>query len=216
MDVTLSPVGRLQGRLAVPGDKSVSHRALILAAMATGRSVIRGAAPGADVASTAASLARLGADLPAAAVSGLPRLLSVDGSGWQVAQEAHLDTGNSGTTMRLLTGALAGRPGRFVLSGDASLSTRPMERVASPLRRMGASVSLAAGGRPPIQVERMENPARRVHDARRAGASTHRRGCAPHPGSAHGPRRTRMRTHQGSSARLAGRAYDTERVLTRT
>ncbi len=146
MDVTFSPVDRLQGDLAVPGDKSVSHRALILAAMAAGRCVVRGAAPGADVASTAASLARLGVDLPAGPV---PRLLSVEGPGWQVAQKADLDAGNSGTTMRLLTGALAGRPGRFVLSGDASLSTR----VASPLRRMGASVSLSGAGRPPIHVE---------------------------------------------------------------
>lgn len=150
MDVTLSPVDRLQGTLAVPGDKSVSHRALIFAAMATGRSVIRGAATGADVASTAAALHRLGLDVPAGAV---PAELSIEGLGWQVGPEANLDAGNSGTTMRLLTGALAGRPGRFVLSGDASLSTRPMERVASPLRRMGASVSLAEGGRPPIEVD---------------------------------------------------------------
>ncbi|MEA2566318.1 MAG: 3-phosphoshikimate 1-carboxyvinyltransferase [Actinomycetota bacterium] len=150
MDVTLSRVDRLQGNLAVPGDKSVSHRALIFAAMAAGRSIVRGAAHGADVASTAASLARLGLDVPAGPV---PRLLSVEGLGWQVAREADLDAGNSGTTMRLLTGALAGRPGRFVLSGDASLSSRPMERVASPLRRMGASLSLAEGGRPPIRVE---------------------------------------------------------------
>src|SRR2546425_10074096 len=147
MDVTFSPVDRLQGNLAVPGAKSVSPRALIPAAMAGGRSVVRGAAPGADVASTAASLARLGVDLPAGPV---PRLLSVEGSGWQVAREADLDAGNSGTTMRLLTGALAGRPGHFVLSGDASLSTRPMERLASPLRRMGASVSLSGAGRPPM------------------------------------------------------------------
>jgi 3-phosphoshikimate 1-carboxyvinyltransferase len=150
MDVTLSRVDRLEGTLAVPGDKSVSHRALIFAAMAAGRSVVRGAAHGADVASTAASLARLGLDVPAGPV---PRLLSIEGLGWQVAREADLDAGNSGTTMRLLTGALAGRPGRFVLSGDASLSSRPMERVASPLRRMGASVALADGGRPPIEVE---------------------------------------------------------------
>jgi 3-phosphoshikimate 1-carboxyvinyltransferase len=150
MDVTLSRVDRLEGNLAVPGDKSVSHRALIFAAMAAGRSVIRGAAHGADVASTAASLARLGLEVPDGPV---PRLLSVEGLGWQVAPQADLDAGNSGTTMRLLTGALAGRPGRFVLSGDASLSSRPMERVASPLRRMGASVSLAEGGRPPIKVE---------------------------------------------------------------
>ncbi len=150
MEVTVAPVERLRGNLAVPGDKSVSHRALIFAAMASGRSVVRGAAPGADVASTKDSLARLGLDVPPGPV---PPVLAVEGLGWQVAAAADLDAGNSGTTMRLLTGALAGRPGRFVLSGDASLSSRPMERVASPLRRMGASVSLAERGRPPIVVE---------------------------------------------------------------
>src|SRR5437879_5210174 len=150
MDVTFSPVDRLQGDLAVPGDKSVAHPAQTLAAIAAIRLLVRGARPGADVAPTARSLPRLGVDLP---TGPLPRLLSVEGPGWRVAQEADLDAGNSGTTMRLLTGALAGRPGHFVLSGDASLSTRPMERVASPLRRMGASVSLAGAGRPPIHVE---------------------------------------------------------------
>src|SRR3979490_264114 len=136
MDVTLSRGDGLEGPLAVPGDKSVSHRALIFAAMAARRAVVRGAAHGADVASTAASLARLGLDVPAGPV---PRLLSVEGLGWQVGREADLDAGNSGTRLRPLTGALARGPGRFVLSGDASLSSRPMERVASPPRRMGAS-----------------------------------------------------------------------------
>lgn len=150
MDVTVAPVERLRGTLAVPGDKSVSHRALILAAMASGRSVVRGAAPGADVASTKDALGRLGLDV---APGPVPPVLAIQGMGWNVAPRADLDAGNSGTTMRLLTGALAGRPGRFVLSGDASLSSRPMERVASPLRRMGASVTLGANGRPPVNVE---------------------------------------------------------------
>src|SRR2546421_1327644 len=147
MDVTVAPVQRLRGAIAVPGDKSVSHRALILAAMAGGRCVIRGSAPGADVASTMGSLRRLGLEAPAGPV---PRVLEVEGLGWEVVQEASLDAGNSGTTMRLLTGALAGRAGVYRLSGDASLSARPMERVAGPLRRMGASVDLTDGGRPPI------------------------------------------------------------------
>src|SRR5260370_40948427 len=98
MDVTFSPVDRLQGDLAVPGDKSVSHRALILAAMAAGRCVVRGAAPGADVASTAASLARLGGDLPPGPV---PRLLSVGGPGRPVAPGAGLEGGKSGATKRV-------------------------------------------------------------------------------------------------------------------
>src|SRR5438270_5457549 len=147
MDVTVAPVQRLRGAIAVPGDKSVSHRALILAAMAGGRCVIRGAAPGADVASTLDSLRRLGREAPRGAV---PPVLEVEGLGWEVAQEASLEARNSGTTMRLLAGALAGRTGTFRLSGDASRSARPMERVARPLRQMGASVELTDGGRPPI------------------------------------------------------------------
>jgi len=82
----------------------------------------------------------------------LPPVLEVDGLGWEVASEADLDAGNSGTTMRLLAGALAGRSGKYRLSGDASLSARPMERVAVPLRAMGAGVDLGEGGRPPIVV----------------------------------------------------------------
>src|SRR5260370_35027264 len=121
LDVAFSPGDRLQGDLAVPGDKSVSHRALIRAARAAGRCVVRGAAPGADVASTAASLARLGVDLPPGPV---PRLLSVEGPGGQVAQEADLDAGNSGTTVRLLTVALGGSPGPFVRPGGATRATR--------------------------------------------------------------------------------------------
>jgi 3-phosphoshikimate 1-carboxyvinyltransferase len=150
VDVTVGRVEHLRGTLAVPGDKSVSHRGLILAAMAGGRCSIRGAAPGADVASTAECLRRLGLPL---ALGPVPPLLEVDGIGWQVRPSASLDAGNSGTTMRLLAGALAGRPGTYEISGDASLSARPMERVAVPLRAMGAGVTLGPGGRPPMRID---------------------------------------------------------------
>ncbi|MGI0151525.1 MAG: 3-phosphoshikimate 1-carboxyvinyltransferase, partial [Thermoplasmata archaeon] len=149
MDVIIRPAERLHGTVEVPGDKSVSHRALILAAMAAGTSTIRGIATGADVASTRDCLARLGLAVPDGL---LPPVLEVEGLGWEVAPETELDAGNSGTTMRLLTGALAGRTGHYRLSGDRSLSTRPMERVAVPLRAMGASVELRDGGRPPIEL----------------------------------------------------------------
>lgn len=149
MDVIIRPAEHLRGTVEVPGDKSVSHRALILAAMASGKSTIRGLATGADVASTRDCLARLGLAVPDGM---LPPSLEVEGLGWQVASEAELDAGNSGTTMRLLAGALAGRPGRYRLSGDASLTARPMERVAVPLRAMGAEVSLGERGRPPMLV----------------------------------------------------------------
>jgi 3-phosphoshikimate 1-carboxyvinyltransferase len=149
MEVTIEPVERLRGSFAAPGDKSVSHRGLILAAMAEGRCEVRGAAPGADVASTKECLRRLGLDVAGGPV---PPVLALAGLGWRVAGQGDLDAGNSGTTMRLLAGALAGRPGTYRLSGDASLSARPMERVAVPLRAMGAAVDLAERGRPPMVV----------------------------------------------------------------
>lgn len=149
MDVIIRPAERLHGTVEVPGDKSVSHRALILAAMASGRSTIRHIATGDDVASTRNCLAQLGLAAPDGP---LPPLLQIEGLGWEIAAEAELDAGNSGTTMRLLAGALAGRPGRYRLFGDRSLSARPMERVAVPLRAMGAEVELGEGGRPPMDV----------------------------------------------------------------
>lgn len=148
MDLTVEPARRLEGTVRVPGDKSVSHRALILAAMAEGESRIRGLAPGADVLSTAACLRRLGVG-----VRDEGGEIAVAGKGWRVAPEASLDAGNSGTTMRLLGGALAGREGGlYVLSGDASLTRRPMDRIARPLGEMGARIELASGRFPPLIV----------------------------------------------------------------
>ena len=124
--------GALSGHVRVPGDKSVSHRALILGAMAEGTSQVRGLSDGDDVARTAGALRALGARIDAGIVEGGPHRLH--------APSGPLDAGNSGTTMRLLAGLLAGHPWTSVLVGDASLSSRPMDRVAVPLRAMGASV----------------------------------------------------------------------------
>lgn len=148
MDTTIHPLRRLRGILSVPGDKSISHRGLLLGAMAKGRSRIEGMAPGQDVASTLASIRVLGVDVQP---TGEGRL-EIDGPGWEISGGATLDAGNSATTMRLLAGALAGRPGSYVLAGDASLSRRPMDRVAIPLRRMGARVALADDRYPPIRL----------------------------------------------------------------
>ncbi len=128
----------LRGIARLPGDKSISHRALILAALAVGRSRIEGLNPGADVAATMAALramgARIGADGGGAwTVDGV-------GVGGLLQPEAPLDLGNSGTSARLLIGLLAGHPIRAVLTGDASLCRRPMDRVAAPLRRIGARI----------------------------------------------------------------------------
>jgi 3-phosphoshikimate 1-carboxyvinyltransferase len=127
------PGGRpLVGTVAVPGDKSISHRALLLGAVAGGTSDVRGLSDGEDVARSAAAVRALGAVIDGTRISGGPdRLRQPSGP---------LDMGNSGTTIRLLAGLVAGWDFEVVLGGDASLSTRPMDRVAVPLRLMGASV----------------------------------------------------------------------------
>lgn len=139
--------GPLIGTLAVPGDKSISHRAAILAAMAGGRSRIRGFSPAWDCRSTRLALASLSTAVR----------LSEDGAEAVVeagpfAASGPVDCGRSGTTMRLLSGVLAAAGGRFELTGDEQLLRRPMERVALPLRRMGARVETTAG-RAPLEIE---------------------------------------------------------------
>ncbi len=129
---TFAPTGPLAGEVRVPGDKSISHRALILAALADGPSRVDGLATGADVGSTITCLGRLGVRVSQGAVRP-PR-------GGLRPPDGPLEAGNSGTTMRLLAGVLAGQPFRSTLNGDASLRRRPMARVARPLRRMGAQV----------------------------------------------------------------------------
>lgn len=148
-DRTVAGGGRLTGEARVPGDKSVSHRALIFGALADGTTRVRGLAPGADVRSTRRVLQELGVeiegDLTDVTVRGR-------GLGGLLPTVKPLDAGNSGTTMRLMTGVLAGHPFASKLTGDESLSRRPMERVAAPLRALGASVLLSPAGTAPITV----------------------------------------------------------------
>ncbi len=137
-------VGRgpaLRGVCRVPGDKSISHRALLFGALCRGAIEIRGLGQGGDNASTAAALRALGVAVQVAGSTAL-----VDGRGFSGLRQAQaaLDCGNSGTTMRLFCGLLAGRPFETTLIGDPSLSRRPMGRVAKPLRLMGARIE----GRP--------------------------------------------------------------------
>src|SRR4051794_25435873 len=135
---TIAPARRLQGRLAVPGDKSIAHRYALLAALAEGRSTLTHFAPGADCRSTLACLRGLGVDVN----EGAPGTVTLLGRGFGQLRSpsAVLDAGNSGTTLRLLTGVLAGHPFSATLAGDASLSRRPMRRVIEPLTRMGATI----------------------------------------------------------------------------
>lgn len=132
--------GTLKGHVRVPGDKSISHRALLFGAIAEGKTTIEGLLPAEDPISTAACLRAMGAEISPVAEG---EIITVHGVGLDGLQEPSevLDCGNSGTTMRLMLGLLAGRDGRhFVLSGDDSLKRRPMQRVGQPLSMMGADV----------------------------------------------------------------------------
>jgi 3-phosphoshikimate 1-carboxyvinyltransferase len=145
----VDPGGAVAGRLTVPGDKSISHRALMLGAIAEGTTDISGFLAGEDCLATARALSALGVKIEGL---GGPRV-RVNGVGSQGlrAASAALDLGNAGTAMRLMMGLLA--PQRFssILVGDSSLMRRPMERVAVPLRLMGAQIT-TRDGRPPVQI----------------------------------------------------------------
>ncbi len=133
---------RLRGELRMPGDKSVSHRALLLAVVAEGESLITGAGDGADVRSTAGIVRALGAQVERVAEHASTvdyRVVSPGADGLRQ-PAATLDCGNSGTSLRLTSGVLAGLPMTCVLDGDASLRGRPVARIIEPLRRMGASL----------------------------------------------------------------------------
>ena len=154
MIATVRRARKLEGAIRVPGDKSISHRALILGAIATGRSRLSGLSTGADVQSTIGCLADLGAELEVAEMTGwgLRGLHQAAGP---------LDCGNSGTTMRLLAGLLAAQDFESELVGDGSLSRRPMARVIEPLNEMEARATwppLKVGGRTPIQGIEYEMP----------------------------------------------------------
>jgi 3-phosphoshikimate 1-carboxyvinyltransferase len=150
----------LRGTIRVPGDKSISHRALICAAMARGRSRIEGLSDGSDVRSTAAALEAMGVRI---ARDGAARTVDGPGTGGLLQPEAALDMGNSGTSARLLMGLVASHPVAAAFIGDPSLSSRPMERVAAPLRRIGAEVIAAPGGRMPLAVRGLCPAVPRTH-----------------------------------------------------
>ena len=141
------------GDIAVPGDKSLSHRALMFAAAARGESRLNGLLPGEDCRSTAAVLRALGADIPELPGDGSEiRVRSAGIRSW-TAPRTILDCGNSGTTARLMMGLLAGRPFCSTLTGDASLRGRPMRRVTDPLSKMGTSVrELDTADRLPLEI----------------------------------------------------------------
>jgi len=150
LDWIAGPGRPLAGELVVPGDKSVSHRAIMLAAIADGVSEIHGFLEGEDTRATAEIFRRMGVRIDAPS----PSRRTVHGVGMHglLAPEAEFDCGNAGTGMRLLAGLLAGQDFASTLVGDDSLSRRPMARVIEPLRRMGASIDAKAGGFPPLRI----------------------------------------------------------------
>ncbi|HEV2428047.1 MAG TPA: 3-phosphoshikimate 1-carboxyvinyltransferase [Acidimicrobiales bacterium] len=137
MTLTVAPSARVRGVVRVPGDKSGSHRALMLAALAAGESPIEGLSPGEDVVATAEALVAMGARV----VRGARRVVVHGPARGLRPAPAPLECANSGTSMRLLAGVVAGVDGEHTLVGDASLSRRPMDRVATPLSLMGARVT---------------------------------------------------------------------------
>ncbi|HKB18303.1 MAG TPA: 3-phosphoshikimate 1-carboxyvinyltransferase, partial [Candidatus Dormibacteraeota bacterium] len=147
MIATVRPARKLEGAITLPGDKSISHRALILGAIASGESHVRGLSTGADVLSTASCLRSLGVEIEDSTIAGA-------GMHGLRAAPGPLDCGNSGTTMRLLAGLLAALDFESELAGDESLSRRPMDRVVDPLKEMGAAASwppLRVGGKTPLR-----------------------------------------------------------------
>ncbi len=141
------PPGRLQGHFRPPGDKSISHRAVLLGALSKGITVARNFLRAQDTDSTVACVRALGVP-----VDVWGNTVRVHGrTAWR-APEGVLDAGNSGTTLRLLCGLVSGQPLEVVLDGDPSLRRRPMDRVAEPLRRMGAEVQAREGRFPPVRV----------------------------------------------------------------
>lgn len=162
MNATVSPLtarrsGALQGRVRVPGDKSISLRSLILGALAVGETRITGMLEGEDAVSTAKAMAALGATVERTGERAW-RVLGV-GVGGFAAPRAPLDFGNSGTGCRLGMGAVAGCPIKATFDGDASLRTRPMRRILDPLEKMGArTLEIQDGGRLPVVMQGATDP----------------------------------------------------------
>src|SRR5438270_1183889 len=147
--ILVRPAKNVSGSLRLPGDKSISHRYAMLAGAAEGPSHLENFSTGADCGSTVACMRALGVEIQRQDGN-----LEIHGLGPELkAAAGPLDCGNSGSTMRMLSGILAGQSFRSELIGDASLSRRPMERIVTPLSQMGASFSAAPGCRPPLQIE---------------------------------------------------------------
>jgi 3-phosphoshikimate 1-carboxyvinyltransferase len=149
MQERIQPASRLQGSVRLPGDKSISHRYAMIAAVASGQSVIENYSTGADCRSTLACLRALGVPITHEATEVRMEGRGLDGLR---APAEVLDAGNSGSTIRMLSGILAGQPFSSRIAGDESLSRRPMDRIIRPLREMGATIDGVEGRYPPLEI----------------------------------------------------------------
>lgn len=160
LNYVVSPSSALRGEVNIPGDKSISHRAVLFASLAEGVSTIDGFLPSLDCLATLAVCRQLGVT-----ITGDPeKQLTVHGVGLYgfTAPDAPLDCGNSGTAIRLLGGILAGQSFASTLTGDASLCKRPMERIATPLREMGADIT-TSDGKPPLHIKPIKQALKSFH-----------------------------------------------------
>jgi 3-phosphoshikimate 1-carboxyvinyltransferase len=153
MTETISPAKGLHGVVTVPGDKSISHRFAMLTSIAEGESLIYNYSTGADCQSTLSCMQALGSSHEFREVEG-QRVLAVQGKGIHGLQPPaeQLDSGNSGSTIRMLSGILAGQPFTTKIAGDSSLAKRPMKRVIAPLSQMGARIEAVEGQFPPLTI----------------------------------------------------------------
>jgi 3-phosphoshikimate 1-carboxyvinyltransferase len=147
------PSDPLRGSLRPPPDKSISHRAALIAAMGEGETTIEGYLDSADTRSTLAAVQACGAEVDGVGLEGVEPEIRIRGVGLRGARRASIDVGNAGTLLRLLPGWLAGQPeGRWTLDGDDSIRRRPVDRIAEPLGRMGARLSCRNGRLPPLEI----------------------------------------------------------------
>ncbi len=154
MSTRFDPSGALRGPLVPPADKSVSHRAALIAAMGEGETTIENYLDAADTRSTLAAVSALGADVDGVSAGALEPQLKVRGVGLRGAAPAAIDVGNAGTLLRLLPGWLSGQEtGAWKVDGDASIRRRPVDRIALPLRLMGARLDCHEDRLPPLAIE---------------------------------------------------------------
>ncbi len=146
---TIGPIRRIQGTLSVPGDKSLSHRVAMIAAISEGTSEVLNYASSQDCQSTLSCLKALGVNID---LAGRDIQIQGRGLGGLTVPSSILDAGNSGTTIRLLAGILAGQPFESTITGDSSLARRPMKRIIAPLTQMGAYINAREGGLTPLRI----------------------------------------------------------------